>query len=1229
MLRFLSKYKIAAYLFILISTFYHAQGQEKGLILSKYYSSKDYNAGTQNWCITQDSRGILYFGNSAGILEYDGVDWRQINVPNNSSVRSLAFDKNNILYAGAYGEMGFLSPDNKGDLVYKSLNHLVDSNHKDFGEIWTINCFSDSIFFLCDKYLFMYHNNKFNYWESNIDRYYLSHKTGNSFFVQEMGKGLLKFENDSLLLIDKGDFFADIRIHSILPLGNNLLICTRTKGLYIYDKSGNKAEIKSFSKISSKTKDINKYFIDNVFYHGIEISDSIYALSTITGNILIVDNKWNVIDIVNNETIGIKSSIHYLYHQKNNSLWLALGNGISQVEILSPYRFWNDNNGINGTFTDVAKIKDNLYVSTSSGVYFTNSKNTSKFELNSFSPVEGTFEQSWGFLYFQPPVSKLKDNPFKDSTFLNLIRTDETILLVSTSRGLFQIINNKSVIISDHRVIYKSYQYKKDPSILFLGLNNGIAMLSYKNGMWQDHGLKYGIHDMIRDINEDTLGNLWLSANYKGIYKIENPIKNNLVLNKIEFFDTSSNLPSVNAVKITNYQDTLFFLSENNFYTYNSETGNFDLYIIPKDTSEVETETDEPIDTLSLYRVKEDRLTDFYIIDKDDPCQWFGTNKGTCRYSYTSRNLLDISPTIIRRVLANDSIVFNGTNYSKFENSAKSEELNFIINPNSTVDIGTILEFEDNSLTFYYSSPFFEEESKNKYSFYLDGFDDNWSGWTTENKKEYTNLREGNYVFKVKSINIYNIETSVAEFHFKILPPWYRSFSAYFGYSIFGVIIIILIVKLYTIRLIREKDKLEKIVIERTQEILMQKEEILVQSEHLKDANEGITAKNEELEKQKWEITNQAIKLKKANVELLKLSKVASETDNAIGIFDKEGNIEWVNDGYTRMYGYNLEQYKSEKSINIINSSDNPNIKDAIKSCINNKKSVVYKFKTKTRDGKEIWAQTTLTHVVDKDGKTLNLIAIDSDITELKHAEKEIKEQRDKLAISNATKNKFFRIIAHDLRNPISTLAGSTNLIFNDFDEYNKEQTKKFIGELNRLSLTTFNLLENLLDWSSTQMGDISFTPKPIDLSLIAKENIELIKQKIDQKNINLKLKIDVNTIAFADENMVKTIIRNLLSNAVKFTPENGEIEISTTVKKDYVHCFVKDSGVGIQKEVLNKLFKIDQHYTTLGLNNEKGSGLGLILCKEFVEKNGGEIKITSKPNHGTSIEFTLKTHSV
>lgn len=1227
MIRFyLKKYKFILLIFLSIPLIKQGYSQERGLLLSTYYSPIDYNAGNQNWAIVQDKRGVMYFANSTGILEYDGNTWRKISVSNNSSVRSLAIDEKNTIYAGAYNELGYLTSNKNGNLHYHSLTHLIDSSYLNFNDVWNIQCISDEVFFLTESYLFKYKNNKITVIENKSERFYLSYNLKNNFYVQEIGKGLLKYENGALNLINKGAFFKEIRIHSVLPYEKDkLLICTRTHGLYLYDNSGKTAKVKSISDISQKAKNLNDFLKKNVIYTGIELTDDLFAISTITGNVLVINKNWTVVDNINNESTGIINPAHFLYYKKNQPLWLALANGLCKVELFSPFRYWNDEKGLSGTITDVASIDNNLYISTGTGLYYTKrEKDNIDYSVNSFSPVEGNFEQSWSFQYFDIPGSK------KTTVLSSKYKT----LLAATTHGLFQIKKDKSILISKYKPIFKIHQYEKKPSEIFLGMQNGIARIKFKNDTWYDLGIQFGITSMIRDIDEDSIGTLWFCSPYKGVYQVKKPLKNPEE-RTIELYDTTHGLSNIQSTRIGKNKKNLIFVNDNKYFTFDYKNNKFNLFEFPENDTDT-LEDNEPVDSLSGYRLYNEVLSGLYVITQTDSIIWFSTTKGVFRYvkSFYKDNT-ELFPAIIRNVTSGDSSIYRGTNFVKtYEtNPIRSD---FLINPNPVVSKETILEIQDNSLTFYYSSPFYEEESKTVFSYFLDGYDKEWSEWSTETKKEFTYLKEGDYTFKVKAKNIYQIVSDPAEFQFKILPPWYRSFAAILAYIALGIILIIVIVRLYTYRLIKEKDKLEKIVIERTQEILMQKEEILVQAEHLKDANEGITAKNEELEKQKWEITNQAIKLRKANIELIKLSKVASETDNAITIFDKDGNVEWVNEGFQRMYGYSLNQYKTEKSVNIIDSSDNPNITDAIKSCINDKKSVVYEIKTKTRNGKELWAQTTLTHVVDKDGNSLNLIAIETDITEIKKAQKEIlkqkheiEEQRDKLAISNATKNKFFRIIAHDLRNPISTLAGSTNLIFNDFEDYDKKQTKGFIGELNKLSNTTFNLLENLLDWSSTQMGDIDFSPSPVVLELIIKETIELISRKVNSKNIKLKLDVEKGAIALADENMVKTVIRNLLSNAVKFTPENGAIEISATTNKETIICSVKDSGIGISKEDQKKLFRIDAHHSTPGLSNEKGSGLGLMLCKEFIEKNEGEIKVSSEPQLGTTITFTLKKFSI
>ena len=1197
----LSKKHYFLILFIALSFLKTISSQEKGLIFSTYHSPSNYKAGSQNWAIARDNRGILYFGNSHGILEYDGKNWELIKVKNKSAVKNLKICSNNTIYVSAYNEIGYLSPNHQGKLNYTSLTHLIDSAFLNFGDVYNIHCFSDTVFFSTHKYIFRYHNKKLAYWEAQ-NHFLASFKINNDYYIQETGKGILKLENNKLNLTSPLRFFSAIQVINIFPHEQGLLMCTKNKGLFLYKEE----QLISISKISENAKKINDFFCNNTYRHGCIVNDTSYVLCSTFGKSIFITKDWHIKDIIDKGSVGIKSPINYAYSD-GKLLWLALSNGISQIELLSPFRYWNHKKGINGAISAIAKLNENLYVATCSGIYFTNFKKTPDLNTNHFNSITGDFEKSWSFLSFHPP---------------KISGRGKTTLLLTTNKGLFQITNNKLRQFITNKSIYSAHQYKKNPNYLFLGVENGIETFKYANGIWERDKTYSNIKGIIHSINEDTLGNLWANSNYKGLYKINEPTIPKTSKYQVEFFDTLNNIPSVQLIKIYNHNDSLFFKANKHLYTYNQKQKRFKQYkTSTKNTRDILGQ--DKIDNLSYLRLKNKFISNYIPLENNDKGLWFATRNKIYRYypnKYSFSN--KTNPTLIRKVLSNDSIIYYGTNFLTKNKSLKSNQ----ISTSSNIDINTNLKYENNSLTFFYSSPFFEKPQNNKYSYYLEGFDTKWSPWTSETKKEYTNLRDKKYTFKVKSKNIYNQETDTTEFHFTILPPWYRSILAYITFLLLSSAIVIIIIWIYTKRLINEKYKLEKIVIERTQEILIQKEEILAQSKQVKEANAHIIAKNKKLEQQKWEITNQAIKLKKVNIELQKLSEAISKTNSSVAIFDCQGNLEWVNEGFIRLYGYTLEEYKQKKESNIIEFNSYPNIQQALKSSLKKNESTIYKFKTQKKGGSEIWVQTTLTHVLNNRGERINIIAIDSDVTDIIKAENKIAKQRDKLAISNATKNKFFKIIAHDLRNPISTLANSSNIILKDFEDYDKAQTKDFISELNKLSLRTYNLLENLLDWSSTQMGEINFNPQKIDLNLIISENIELINYKILQKNLCLKLDVPKGLTAFADENMIKTVFRNLLSNALKFTPQNGIIFIRIHDKHyNFLECTIEDTGIGIDRENLSKLFKIDQHYTRLGLENERGSGLGLILCKEFIEKNGGKIIIDSTSEKGTSITFTLK----
>jgi two-component system sensor histidine kinase/response regulator len=238
----------------------------------------------------------------------------------------------------------------------------------------------------------------------------------------------------------------------------------------------------------------------------------------------------------------------------------------------------------------------------------------------------------------------------------------------------------------------------------------------------------------------------------------------------------------------------------------------------------------------------------------------------------------------------------------------------------------------------------------------------------------------------------------------------------------------------------------------------------------------------------------------------------------------------------------------------------------------------------------------------------------------------ELKFSREKLTDLIAARDKFFSIIAHDLRNPVQNLILSSDLLRNSYDSFDEAERMDYIQGINNSANHISSLLETLLDWSRVQSGTMELYREKIDIASLAADNINLLKENAVKKNINVSSQIPANTFAFADKNMIGTVIRNLVSNAVKFTNPGGEVKITAIPAStgNFIEITVSDNGIGIKEVDIAGLFRIDVHTKTRGTANEKGTGLGLLLCKEFIEKNKGSIKVVSTPGKGSDFTFTL-----
>lgn len=250
------------------------------------------------------------------------------------------------------------------------------------------------------------------------------------------------------------------------------------------------------------------------------------------------------------------------------------------------------------------------------------------------------------------------------------------------------------------------------------------------------------------------------------------------------------------------------------------------------------------------------------------------------------------------------------------------------------------------------------------------------------------------------------------------------------------------------------------------------------------------------------------------------------------------------------------------------------------------------------------------------------------DITDLKHSEQELIENEKRLKELNNTKDKFFSIIAHDLRSPFSSIVGFSNILASQVKEQDYEGVEKFAEIIQQSSKRALDLLSNLLEWSRSQTGRIQINAEFIELGKLINESALLLSDASQQKSIKVSLRISRNFPVIADRAMISTVLRNLLSNAIKFTNPGGEIVISAEHKGPETTISVQDNGVGIEKSDLEKLFHIDSASSTPGTQNEKGTGLGLLLCKDFVEKHGGKIWVKSERGVGSTFYFSLPMSS-
>ncbi len=345
----------------------------------------------------------------------------------------------------------------------------------------------------------------------------------------------------------------------------------------------------------------------------------------------------------------------------------------------------------------------------------------------------------------------------------------------------------------------------------------------------------------------------------------------------------------------------------------------------------------------------------------------------------------------------------------------------------------------------------------------------------------------------------------------------------------------------------------------------------------------------------------------------------------AVQAYNKDREAIFWNDTSSRFYGYSKTEALGKKFEDLIIPEEKKEwTKEKIgKWLLSDTQTKPGEYLRRKKNGKTFMVYSSFIKIKNFNGET-EFFSLDIDLTEIKETELKLKKALTELEESNATKDKIFSIIAHDLRAPFNSLLGFTDLLVNQYEDFSDEEIYDMILALKKNSEQAFNLLNNLLHWSRQQIGTIKYNPTLLFVHRIADEVIKSFHSNIEEKELSVINNIDKNAFAFCDKDLLAVVIRNLLSNAIKFTPEGKNIELTSSIVEDKLWINITDTGIGIPKENIDKVLNTKETFTTKGTADEKGTGLGLMLVQNFVKLNKGNFKVESEPDKGSTFSFSL-----
>ncbi len=785
-----------------------AVSREAGLYFIQTYAPKTYGASPQNWAIAQDHRGVMYFGNTDGLLEYDGVSWRKIKIANGTGVRSLAVDANGRVYVGAQSEFGYLQPDARGELQYVSLLSSVPESDRSFGDVWTASATSQGVYFFASQRLFRWNpRTGMKIWKpaTRFGRLCVADDTP---YLLVVNQGLYRMKGDQLEPVLGGDKFADQYVRGVYSTAGVLTVVTRDG---LYRQSG-----ATFEKLATGA---DKAFAEDQVFTTLMLDNGELALGTSRGGLLMLNSLGEIERTIGKEAGLASEKVNAVYADRQGALWLALESGIARLDLALTQ--FDDRTGLQGNVYAIARDSDWLFVGTTAGVFRLSPGNGSEAKFEAVPGLQGT---------------------------VNVMLPAPGGLLVGAVSGLYQVERKAGRAAElEAKLILKTESVEdlqispRDPDVLYVAGRSALSVLRRSGTEWRKEKEVQSGGKEFRTVVEDSDGRVWATTRSdiaRVDFRVDPPA--------MERFDASKGLPPdwKNAYLVNG---RVIFATQKGLLLFDPSDQRFkpdaSLGTMFADGSHAvnqlwrSPEGDIWITGEGYHGILELRpgggfdwspmpflgtgIRELYTvwIDKDGVAWGAGPDGWLARFDPAERKIQSPLSVLLRRMGSVDAATqwFDGAGaIASGEHALR-------------------LKYRDNSVRFEFAAPVYEQEGSTEYQVRLDGADREWSPWTQETRKDYTNLLEGAYTFHVRARGPRGQVSEAAIFEFSVAPPWYRTWWAVLIYLAAIAASVWALFQWRLAQLSARNQQLEVIVAERTTEIRRQRDQIQLEEEKTKN----------------------------------------------------------------------------------------------------------------------------------------------------------------------------------------------------------------------------------------------------------------------------------------------------------------------------------------------------------------------------------------------------------